>query len=105
MCTSLRDIDLFMSSLRATKPHQIDPSIIPLDWDPARAQMPRKLRVGVMRSDGVVLPQPPMLRGFDAVVNKLEAAPDIEVKVFEPFKQRHGWSLMVSLWQGPRTVG
>jgi hypothetical protein len=50
-----------------------------------------------MRDDGVVLPQPPMLRGLDWAREKLEKAENIEIVDFEPYKHEFAWDLIVRL--------
>ncbi|KAM5369938.1 hypothetical protein ACJZ2D_008737 [Fusarium nematophilum] len=65
MCTSLRDMDLFMGTILAAKPWIGDPRIIPIPWTglqtPARAT---PLRVGLMIDDGDITPQPPVTRAL-----------------------------------------
>jgi amidase len=95
MCASLRDIDLFMNAIRNSQPHLLDPTLYPQPWSIPAAD--KKLRVGIMRHDGEVLPQPPMLRAFDEVVKKLAESDAIELVDFEPYKQREGYDILVSL--------
>lgn len=97
MCTSRRDIDLFMSAIRGAEPHLDDPALFPQPW--VKTSPPTKLRVGVMRHDGVVMPQPPMLRGFDMAVKKLSASDKIDVVEFQPFQQRTGYNILVRTGQ------
>ena len=49
-----------------------------------------------MRHDGEVMPQPPMLRAFDLVTEKLRKSDQLELVDFEPYKQREGYDIVVS---------
>lgn len=77
LASSLRDIDLFNRSILEADWSFIGYPQPHIPWTPALKSASgegRKLRVGVMRHDGVVVPQPPILRGLDTVVQKLEAS-------------------------------
>ncbi|KAK4701287.1 amidase, partial [Phenoliferia sp. Uapishka_3] len=100
MCTSARDIDLFLSALLSTKPYHRDPSLVPFDWttEESFGNKARPLRVGFMRHDGAVLPQPPMLRGLDTIRAKLDASSDFEVVDFDGNKTEEGVSIAHELY-------
>jgi amidase len=71
---SMRDIDLFFSAVAAQKPWEKDPDVVPLSW-PSFSPIPeRKLRIGIVRRDGVIHPHPPILRLLDEVKIKLHAS-------------------------------
>jgi amidase len=93
MCRSLRDIDLFMTAVRGAKPHLQDPSLFPLPWAPEK--LDRKIRIGVMRNDGVVIPHPPMQRAIEITVERLNKSDRFDVVDFEPYQQRHGLDIIV----------
>ncbi|KAK6527540.1 hypothetical protein TWF694_004523 [Orbilia ellipsospora] len=83
MSTTLEPLSLFMSTILASNPWETDPSILPIPWrqEPSfpvdtTAGKPRKMKIGVMRWDGVIMPHPPITRGINEVVAKLEAFPD-----------------------------
>ncbi|USP74811.1 uncharacterized protein yc1106_02085 [Curvularia clavata] len=67
---SMRDIDLFFSAVAAQKPWEKDPDVTPLSW-PSFSLTPRKLRIGIVRRDGVIDPHPPISRLLDEVKTKL----------------------------------
>ncbi|KAL8290421.1 hypothetical protein RQP46_002679 [Phenoliferia psychrophenolica] len=98
MCRSTRDIDLFFKSILSTKPYLRDPSLAPIPWTTESSFGFSPLRVGFMRHDGVVLPQPPMLRGLDTLRAKLEAAPGIDVVDFEGYKHDKGYDIIRELY-------
>ncbi|RFU79264.1 acetamidase [Trichoderma arundinaceum] len=86
MCSSLRDMDLFMSVILASKPHLLDPRLIPIPWTGLNsAPKPRPLKIGVMMNDGDIVPQPPVIRALKWASEKLEASGGFSVKPFEPY--------------------
>jgi amidase len=93
LAASARDIDLFMSSVRGTNPALIDPSLIPVPWSIPSA--PAKLRIGIMMNDGVVIPQPPVLRALEAVKAKLAKLPSVELVEYTPYQHHEGYELIV----------
>jgi amidase len=94
MCRSARDIDLFISAVRGTEPHLLDPSLFPLPWSPALPAA-HPLKVGIMMHDGVVLPQPPMLRGMEWAKEKLSGVDGIELVVFKSFNHHRALEIIV----------
>ncbi|KAK3181875.1 hypothetical protein K4F52_006778 [Lecanicillium sp. MT-2017a] len=87
MSRSLRDMDLFMSVMSASKPHLEDPRIFPIPWIPlSSATTDGPLKIGFMMNDGVITPQPPVTRALEWARARLENIPGVEVKSFEPFK-------------------
>ncbi|KAF3003973.1 hypothetical protein E8E14_006127 [Neopestalotiopsis sp. 37M] len=87
MCTSARDMDLFMSVITSTKPYLKDPRIVPIPWTGLSTEKKKApLKIGFMMNDGVIEPQPPVAKGLQWVRERLESHPDFQVKNFEPFK-------------------
>ncbi|KAK6215930.1 hypothetical protein LQW54_004111 [Pestalotiopsis sp. IQ-011] len=87
MCTSARDMDLFVSTIASTSPFLKDPRLIPIPWtglSASRAKVP--LKIGFMMNDGVVEPQPPVTRSLQWVRDQLKSNSEIEIKEFKPFK-------------------
>ncbi|KAJ4373397.1 hypothetical protein N0V83_003692 [Neocucurbitaria cava] len=70
---SMRDIELFFSAVAQQKPWLVDPDTVPLPWTSA-SNGKRKLRIGVVRRDGVIDPHPPIVRILDEVKTKLQKA-------------------------------
>lgn len=75
--TTARSVKLMVKSLLSQSPWLFDPGVVEIPWreeltkiDTAAGQ----LSFGVMRSDGVVNPQPPVARAVDMVVKALEKA-------------------------------
>ncbi|KII85160.1 hypothetical protein PLICRDRAFT_116709 [Plicaturopsis crispa FD-325 SS-3] len=96
MCRSARDIDMFFSAVRSAHPELRDPSQLPSPW--TTLPQGRKLRVGVMVYDDVVLPQPPMIRALEWARKKLEAADNIEVVDYKPYCHPEGYAIIREMW-------
>lgn len=84
---SLRDLDLFVSVLKASQPHLQDPNLVPIPWTGLATPAPasRPLKVGFMMDDGVVIPQPPVARALAWARDILAKSSAFEVKNFAPY--------------------
>ncbi|KAJ4999152.1 putative amidase [Colletotrichum sp. SAR 10_66] len=96
LSTTLSGIDLFMKAYLDTSPWVQESYLLPIRW--RKLELPKKLKIGVMWSDGVVKPHPPILRGLSIVVNALSAAPDFEVVKWEPHGHDECWRLTSALY-------
>ncbi|KAH7920551.1 amidase [Leucogyrophana mollusca] len=105
MCSSSRDLRLFLQAVLGARPHIIDPSLMPLPLTIPDLSK-KTLRVGIMMHDNVVMPHPPILRALELAKSKLEAAPNIEVINYEPYKHEEGYSIIRPMYfeDGARTV-
>ncbi|KAF2434522.1 amidase [Tothia fuscella] len=72
MARSLRDIVLFSKTIVDAEPWLHDPRCLSIPWRPVPEK--RKLKLGVMWNDGIVLPTPPVVRALAETVKKLQAA-------------------------------
>ncbi|EJT97485.1 amidase [Dacryopinax primogenitus] len=97
MCRSARDIDLFIRNVLASKPSLIDVSLVPVVWD-VPTSFEKKLRVGIMEHDSVVLPHPPILRALAAAKAKLAASGLVEVVNYKPFRHDLGYDIIRELY-------
>jgi Asp-tRNA(Asn)/Glu-tRNA(Gln) amidotransferase A subunit family amidase len=74
----MRDIELFFRAASEQKPWTVDADVIPSPWQSlssvSESGQRRKLRVGVVRRDGVMEPHPPILRLMDEVSAKMGKA-------------------------------
>ncbi|KAH7119185.1 acetamidase [Dactylonectria macrodidyma] len=95
MCRSLRDLDLFMNSVLAAKPHLADPKVVPFPWTGLKTPMNRPLKIGIINNDGFIEPQPPVKRAI-SWARKLLSDPKhadlVEVKEFKPFGAAESWT-------------
>ena len=85
LSTSLGGLELILRSILSTKPWLNDPAVVPMSFRQeivdeylSRAE-PSKLsglplKLGVLWNDGVVGPQPPIIRGLHMVVNAVRRA-------------------------------
>ncbi|KAJ1035276.1 hypothetical protein NDA13_000696 [Ustilago tritici] len=110
MATSLRDVELFMSSLLndKTRPWQREHAVLPLPWRKVESLLnsnPAKpLIVGVMMQDNVVRPTTPIRRALSHWIDKLQQStsanlPRIELRRWDPLDMhRRAWDLIRSLY-------
>ncbi|KAF8548984.1 amidase [Imleria badia] len=97
MCRSSRDMKMLIETLQKTRPWLGDPSLLPIPLElPDISQ--RKLRVGIMTHDGVVLPHPPVLRALKLAKEKLEASEEVEVVEYAPYKHKEGYDIIRTLY-------
>jgi amidase len=76
---SVRDMELFFRAVSEQRPWKQDPDVVPSPWSSlASLGAGRKLRIGIVRRDGVIDPHPPIARLLDEVKNKLRAS-NVEV--------------------------
>ncbi|KAF2006321.1 amidase signature enzyme [Amniculicola lignicola CBS 123094] len=76
MARTLNDLTYFTRSIVGMKPWTYDYTVHPLAWRPeieTEYKERKKLRVGVMRTDGVVDPAPACARALDQVASALAA--------------------------------
>ncbi|KAI9815593.1 MAG: hypothetical protein M1832_005454 [Thelocarpon impressellum] len=77
MARTLGDLTYFTRSIIGMKPWTYDYSVHPLDWREAEARavmQSERLRIGVMRDDGVVPPSPACARALAAAADALSSA-------------------------------
>ncbi|CCX11677.1 Similar to Acetamidase; acc. no. Q12559 [Pyronema omphalodes CBS 100304] len=76
MSTTVGGVVTAMKAVLSLDMSHHDPRCPPITWREERFQsvFGRKLRIGVLRDDGVVRPHPPIARALDAAVEKLRAA-------------------------------
>lgn len=61
-CHSIDDVRLFTEILNSHRNNRYDPNAVPVPW--RQVTLPEKIVVGIMKWDGVVMPQPPVLRAI-----------------------------------------
>jgi len=66
---SVRDMELFFQAVAEQQPWRVDPDVIPLPWNPSRK---KKMRIGIVRRDGVIEPHPPVANVLDDVKLSLQ---------------------------------
>ncbi|KAL7629764.1 hypothetical protein AAE478_001287 [Parahypoxylon ruwenzoriense] len=99
LSTSLEGLRLFAQTVVGRKPWLRQPSLVALDWRDSAQYFPdRKLRIGVIRHDGIVRPHPPILRKIDELVRKLEKSPNVEIVDWNPWRHDLAWSIIAKLY-------
>lgn len=89
MATSLRDLDLVVAWILSARssPHLKEPNLAPLPWTGLAKPLSRMpLKIGFMMDDGVIHPQPPVVRALQWAQDKLSNSFAIEVKPFTPYR-------------------
>ncbi|KAI5240012.1 fatty-acid amide hydrolase [Aureobasidium subglaciale] len=104
MCRSLRDMDLFMRVILAQKPHLEDPLLVPIPWTGPNTEV-RKLKIGIMATDGMITPTPPILRAIAWAQKRLGSCADVEIKSFAPYQAREALSLVRRIFMPDGGVG
>ena len=104
LSTSLQGVKLFMKTVLNYKPWVQDPTLIPLPWRDEHFKPPsergKKLKIGIIWSDEIVKPHPPVQRALREMVIKLTKVKGIEVVEWKPYKHDLAWKIIVSLVVG-----
>ncbi|KAF9695529.1 hypothetical protein EKO04_006663 [Ascochyta lentis] len=69
---SMRDMDLFFQAVSDQEPWNLDPDVVPSPWRASPGVPAKRLRIGVVRRDGVIEPLPPIARLLDETKTKLQ---------------------------------
>lgn len=94
MGRSTEDLELIMRIVADAQPWKVDPSLHVKPWRPVQGS--NKLRIGVLRDDGVVRPVESINRALDFAVDKLKKA-GFDVVDFKPYKSERSWEIIVSM--------
>lgn len=95
MTRSLDLLDLTMKVILDAKPWLVDPTLIPLEWKPTRTNT---FKIGILRFDGIVTPQPPVQRAIKLIEDKLRQASNVEVIEFKPLDHERAWDIISTLY-------
>jgi amidase len=70
---SMRDVELFFRAVSDQAPWTLDADVVPSPWTSLTSisSSGRRLRIGIVRRDGVIDPHPPIARLLDEVKSKL----------------------------------
>ncbi|KAI3393122.1 hypothetical protein diail_4721 [Diaporthe ilicicola] len=89
MGSSLRDLDMFMSGVLDQRPYLREPSLVPIPWTGLSKSLPSSstpLKIGFMMHDGVIEPQPPVVRALNWAMDKLSNSASVSVRPFAPYR-------------------
>ncbi len=99
LSTSLEGIKLFLKTVIGGKPWLMEPSVLPIPWKDGKSVLQKgngkKLKVGVIWSDEIVNPHPPVQRALREVVNKLKGVDGVEIVDWKPYKHDLAWAIIV----------
>ena len=103
MSTSLDGIKLIMKTVIRAKPWLNEPSLVPIPWRDEVSYLTgssdkKRLKVGIMKNDGVVRPHPPIERALHDVVERLQGVEGIEIVEWKPYKHDEAWGIISSLY-------
>lgn len=95
MCTSLRDMDLFMSAILSEKPYLADPRVVPIPWSGLNTVVKSSpLKVGIMTDDGHIKPQPPVTKALEWAKARLGSSTQFQIKPFKPYRTEEAIKLI-----------
>ncbi|KAI1634092.1 acetamidase [Biscogniauxia mediterranea] len=100
LSTSLAGLKTFTKAVLDREPWLREPSLVPIPWRETGDvhKGGRRVRIGVMADDGVVMPHPPIKRAMAELVAKLRKSPDVEVVEWKPWDHDRAWSIIASLY-------
>ncbi|KAK4939357.1 hypothetical protein LTR10_020344 [Elasticomyces elasticus] len=105
MSGSFEGCHIFMKTLIDQKPWLTDPALLPMPWTypPTSSYLmkpdgKRKLKIGIIWSDGVVKPHPPVIRAIKELTSKLKTIPEVELVDWKPYKHDLAWEIISSLY-------
>jgi len=87
MARSMGDLKYFMKAVIDGKPWDYDPTVHPITWRKEideHVMKKKRLKIGVMRSDGVVDPSPACARALERVVSALKAQGHVVIDILPP---------------------
>ncbi|TAQ89074.1 hypothetical protein B7494_g2587 [Chlorociboria aeruginascens] len=71
IATSIRDCELFLRTVSSTRPWERDPNVAYGFWE-EQGSISKKPLIGIIRTDGIVSPLPPIQKILDETVDALE---------------------------------
>ncbi|RDW76136.1 putative fatty-acid amide hydrolase 1 [Coleophoma crateriformis] len=77
LATSLRDCALFLKTIMQTETWRYDSTVFSVPWTDLPSK--KRLRIGLVRDDGIYTPTPPIRRGLETAADLLQKSGDVEV--------------------------
>ena len=107
LSTSLEGLKLFMKTVLDYKPWFQDPNLVPLAWRDEHFHFEpggdKKLKIGVLWTDEIVTPHPPVRRALEEITRELIKDKNIEIVKWKPYKHDLAWEIIVSSSTWPLT--
>ena len=100
LSTSIKGIELLMKTVLAAKPWLVEPSCLPIPWRDQESHLgnPRRLKIGIMWTDGVVQPHPPITRALQEIKARLQHCNGTEVVDWIPYDTPEAWKILANLY-------
>ncbi|KZT20929.1 amidase signature enzyme [Neolentinus lepideus HHB14362 ss-1] len=95
MARTLEDLEYFWKAIMSMKPWEYDHHVVELPWRPVDLSE-KKVKFGVMLSDGLVTPSPACKRALDTVVRTLQSN-DYQVITINPPRPYEGYEIGAQL--------
>lgn len=92
-CHSMEDLKLFTKLILTHPTLPYEPTTVPGWWN--EATTPPKLRIGLLSTDGIVDPHPPVKRAMNETKSKLQAAGHEIIDFILPFD---AWQVALTTW-------
>ncbi|KAK6454840.1 amidase activity protein [Scheffersomyces xylosifermentans] len=93
---SLDLLEITMKSIIDSKPWLVDPMCTAIPWKPV--EFNKKIRIGILHTDEVVTPLPPVARALKEVESKLLNLVNVELVEFKPFEHQKAMEIISSLY-------
>lgn len=98
--TSFQGVKLFMKTVLDYKPCIQDQTLLPLPWrdEPFHVELreDKKLKIGVLWTNAIVKPHPPIGRALEKITQALSKVENIEIVEWKPYKHDMAWEIIVS---------
>lgn len=95
---SLETLELLMKTVISAKPWLVDPTLSSIEWKEPSPATTKKYRIGILMTDDVVTPHPPIIRALEVVKAKLSALPNVEVFEYKPYNHAKAWEIISTLY-------
>lgn len=99
MTVSLAGIQMFMKVVCDAKPETQDSQLTRWLW-PSKIELPqKKIRIGIVKNDGLIIPQPPVAKALKWAEEKLsKAGQAIELVPYTPYNVEEGMKILLSIY-------
>lgn len=97
MTRSVDDLELYMQLMCDAEPWHKEPGITVKPWVASKGPG-RKLKVGIMRDNGVVAPVAAISRAVETAVERLKKNGNFEIKEYKPFESQRAWDIIKQIY-------
>ena len=97
LATTAASLKLVFKSILSQSPWLYDPLVVELPWRESQEQIPAKLTIGLMKTDGIITPQPPVARAVQIIADALAAAGH-QIIDWKPPSHQRGLDITFKTW-------